>query len=117
MPVNQRLSATSSIVLKRASRSAAPRNVDERRDPAQLAHVACSDPFVDDQRRRRAERHHVGEAVVLGAERALRAGEPRDAAVEAVEHHRDEDGDRRLVEAQVHRLHDRVEAGEQRRRS
>ena len=37
-------------------------------------------------------------------------GEARDAAVEAVEHHRDEDRDRRLLEALVHRLHDRVEA-------
>ena len=45
------------------------------------------------------------------AERALRLRQPRDAAVEAVEHHGDEDRDRGLVEALVHRLHDRVEAG------
>ena len=56
------------------------------------------------------------QAVVLGAERALRAGEAGDPSVEPVEHHGDEDRDRRLVEAQVHRLHDRVEAGEQRGR-
>ena len=90
-------------------------DVDERGDPAELAHVAQR-PLVDDERRRGAEAHHVGEAVVLGAERALRAREARDAPVEPVEHHRDEDRDRRLVEVAVHRLHDRVEAREQRGR-
>src|SRR5206468_1514719 len=31
-----------------------------------------------------------------------------------VENHRDEDGDRRVIQAAIHRLHDRVEAGTQR---
>ena len=56
-------------------------------------------PLVHHQRRRGAEGHHVGEAVVLGAERALGAGQARHAAVQAVEHHGDEDRDRRLLEA------------------
>ena len=37
-----------------------------------------------------------------------------DAAVESVEHHGDENRYRRELEAAVHRLHDREEAGEQR---
>jgi hypothetical protein len=39
---------------------------------------------------------------------------PGDAAVEAVEHHRREDAVGRLLEAAVHRHHDRVEAAEER---
>jgi len=46
----------------------------------------------------------------------LRPRHPRDATVEAVEHHRHEDRRRGLVEAQIHRLHDRIETREQRRR-
>jgi hypothetical protein len=45
---------------------------------------------------------------------SLRAREARDAPVQAVEHHRDHDRDGRVVEVHVHRLHDRVEAREQR---
>jgi hypothetical protein len=41
--------------------------VDEGGDPAQLAQAAQR-PFIDHQRRRGAEGHHVGQAVVLGAE-------------------------------------------------
>ena len=52
--------------------------------------------------------------VELFAERALRVRQARDAAVHAVEHHRREDGDGRPLEALVHRLHDREEAGEER---
>ena len=89
-------------------------HVDEGGEPAPLAQPAQR-PLVDDERRRRAERHHVGQAVVLLAEGALRVGHPRHAPVQAVEHHRDEDRDRRRLEAHVHRLHDRVEAAEQRR--
>ena len=66
-----------------------------------------------DQRRRGAERDHVGKRVVLLAEGALRVGHARHAAVEAVEQHRDEDGDRCGGELVVHRHHDGVEAGEQ----
>ena len=67
------------------------------------------------ERRRRAEAHHVGQRVVLRAERALGARQPRHAPVEGVEDHGDEDRDGGVVEALVHRHHDGVEAGEQRR--
>jgi hypothetical protein len=88
--------------------------VDEGRDPAELAEV-LQRPFVHHQRRGGAEGDHVGQRVVLGAELALGVGQARNAAVEAVEHHGDEDRHRGVLEALVHRLHDRIEAGEQRR--
>ena len=49
-------------------------------------------PLIDQDRRRDAEGHHVGEAVVFLAERTFGAGPARDAAIEAVEQHGDEDG-------------------------
>ena len=83
-------------------------------DPPRLAQtLEC--PLVDDQRRRRAEAHHVGQAVHLLAEGALGVRHARDAPVQAVQHHRAEDADRRLLEAAVHRHHDGIEATEQRR--
>ncbi len=91
------------------------RAVDERREPAPLAEAAQR-PLVHDQRRRGAERHHVREAVVLLAEGALGVGQTCHSPVQAVEHHRDEDRDRGDLEPPVHRLDDRVEAAEQRRR-
>src|SRR6478735_4200042 len=80
------------------------RAVDERADPAGCAEV-LQRPFIGDQRGRGAERHHVGDAVVLGAELALRIGPARHAPVHAVEHHGDVHRDRRHVEAAVDRLH------------
>jgi hypothetical protein len=80
--------------------------IEERDDPAELpplvAVLADADhaPLVDQHRRRDTESHHVGEAVVLLAERALRAGPARDAPVEAVEQHGDEHratGDREIA--------------------
>ena len=38
----------------------------------------------------------------------------RDTAVEPVQHHRNENRDRGVIEIDIHRLHDRVEAREQR---
>src|SRR3569832_1962804 len=110
-PWKKRLSVTVSIrVLKRARRRAGA--IDEGSDPAELAH-ALQGEFVDHQRRRHTERHHVGQAVVLGTEGALGKRHTGDAAIEAVEHHGDENRYRREFEAAVHRLHDREEAGEQ----
>ena len=63
---------------------------------------------------RGAKRDHVGQ-LSYSAPNALCVLVDGDAAVQAVQHHCDENGDRRLVEGQVHRLHDR-EAGEQRGR-
>ena len=45
----------------------------------------------------------------------MRLGEARYAPVEPVEHHRDEDSDGGVIEPSVHRLHDRIETGEERR--
>ena len=87
--------------------------VDEGCHPAQLAH-ALERPFVDDQGRRRAEGNHVGKGVVLGTVGALGTGEARHTAIEAVQDHGNEDRHRRLLEEPVHRLHDGIEAGEQR---
>jgi hypothetical protein len=63
-----------------------------------------------------AHTYTTGEAVVLGPERALGARQAGDPAVEPVEHHRDEDRHRSLLETAAHRLHDRVEAREERDR-
>ena len=89
--------------------------VDERRDPAEAPQV-LQRPLVDDEGRRSAEADHVGERVVFRAERALGPRQSRHAPVEGIEDHRDEDGDRGVVEALIHRHHDRVKAREQRRR-
>ena len=62
---------------------------------------------------RNAEGHHVGEAVVLLAERAFGVGPARHAAVQAVEEHGDEHRDAGVLESQVDGRHDGVEAGEQ----
>jgi hypothetical protein len=88
--------------------------VDEGGDPAPFAGQRAQRPFVDHQRRRGAEADHVGQAVVLGAEFGLGVGHTRHAAVEAVQHHGHENGPGRQFEAQIHRLHDGVEAAEQR---
>ena len=48
--------------------------------PAELGQ-AQQGPFVDDQRRRGPETDHVGKAVVLGTERALRLGQARHPAI------------------------------------
>src|SRR5262249_33061945 len=86
--------------------------VDEGADPAQGAEV-LQHPDVGDQAGRGAERDHVGDAVELRAELALRVGPARDAPVHAVEDQGDEDRDRADFEALVHRLHDGEEAAEQ----
>jgi len=64
--------------------------------------IAAQRPFIDHQRGRSAERHHVGQAVVLGAEFALRIRQAGDAAIEAVEDHGNEDGPGRVFEFLVH---------------
>ena len=107
--MNQRLSADGQLRVEAREAKRRTDAVDEGRDPADAPHAAQR-PFVHDERRRRAEGDHVGEAVVLRAERRLRAREPRHAPVQAVEHHRHEDRDRRALEIVVHPLHDRVEA-------
>jgi hypothetical protein len=48
---------------------------------------------------RRAKGHHVGERIVFGTEGALGARQPRHPAIQAVEHHGDEDRHRRLLES------------------
>jgi hypothetical protein len=74
---------------------------------------ALDAPLVADDRRGEAERHHVGEAVELLAEGGLRAHQPRHPTVQAIEDHRDENGERRPAEVAVDRGDDRVEAAEQ----
>ena len=73
----------------------------KRRKPAPLA-KPFQRPFIHDQRRRDTERHHVGQAVVFGAEFALRMRQPRHAAVQPVQHHGDENRHCRKFEAVIH---------------
>src|SRR4029077_2811075 len=73
-------------------------------------------PLVDENAGRHAERHQVRERVVLDAEGAHRAGEPRHAPVEDVTQLREEDHDRRQPELVTERGDDRVEPGEEPRR-
>ena len=86
--------------------------VDKRDDPAGLAHVLeC--PDIHDQCRSRAERHHVGQAVHLLAERALRVGHARHAAVQTIEHHGAKNAVNRQLETTVDGHHHRIKAAEQ----
>ena len=82
---------------------------EERRQPAGAPEL-LEPPQIGEQRRGHAERHQVGERVVLLAEVALGAGHARDAAVEAVEDRRREDEQRRRSEAAAQAEHHRVEA-------
>src|SRR6185436_3038849 len=93
---------------------------EERGEPAEpppeLAVIrdALDAPLVDDDRRRDAEGDHVAQAVVLLAEIALRVGPARDAPVQAVEQHGDEDRDAGAREVAVDGRDDRVKAAEER---
>jgi len=69
---------------------------DERDDEPDRARLVQG-PAVDEEAGRGAERNDVGQGVQLEAERALRTGEARDAAVEHVEEHREDDQQRRAV--------------------
>ena len=89
-----------------------PGDIDERGQPPPLAH-AGERPGIDDQRRRRSERDHVGQRVILLAEGALAVGEPGHATIEAVEEHGQEDGNGGPLEFTVHGHDDGVEAGKQ----
>ena len=64
-------------------------------------------------RRRQAERHDVGQRIELDAEGRRRVGQPREEAVERVEHHRDADEQRRGVEVAARRVDDARVAAEQ----
>ena len=63
---------------------------EERGHPAEAVEVGEA-PGIGQHRGRHAEGHEVGERVVLLAELRGRVGQPRDAAVERVEHGRDDD--------------------------
>ena len=105
--------------LKRASRKSYGGGVEEGGDPAEatprraVLGDAFDAPLVADDRRRDAERDHVGEAVEFLAEGRLGAHQARDPAVEAVEDHGHEDRDGRALEIPVNGRDDRVEAPEQ----
>ena len=88
------------------------RHVDEGGQPPPFAH-AGERPGIDDQRRRRAERDHVGQRVVLFAEGALAVGKPGHASIKAVEEHGQEDGNGSPLEFTVHGHDDGIEAGKQ----
>ncbi len=96
-PVKKRMvqagtSALSSLVLKRASRSAMQAlnsSAAAPADPAGLVHG----PDIEDHRRRHAERDEVGERIELRAELAGAVQQARDPAVQRVEHRGDDDGD------------------------
>ena len=64
--------------------------------------IARQSQDLAEERRRRAERDHVGHAVELRAERRRLPGHARDAAVERVEHHRHEHEDRGGLEQPHH---------------
>ena len=101
-PWKYRLSAVPIWVLNRASRNAAGRGEEERGHEPELG------PCPTAPTRTRADsgaspKQMTSESEsVLGAERALRVGQSRDAPVRPVEHHRDEDGRRRRLETSVH---------------
>ena len=86
-------------------------HVEEARGPAEAAE-RLEGPAEHDQRRRHAEGDHVREAVELGAECALAAGEPGDASVEPIEHAGDQDRPAGFVEIARHPGDDGVESGE-----
>jgi hypothetical protein len=74
---------------------------------------ADDSPLVDQHSGGDAERHHVREAVVFLAERALGAGPARHAPVQAVEQQCDEHGSAGEREVGVDGGDDGIEAGEQ----
>ena len=115
-PWKKRLSVTvSSWVLKPRQSQGRAGAIDEGGDPTELAH-ALQGELVDHQRGGDAERHHVGQAVVLGAKGTLRVRHAGDPAIETVEHHGDENGHRRMLETPVHCLHHGIKPGKQRAR-
>ena len=87
-PWKKRLSTTPMLVLKRASRSAAHGAVDERGDPARLAEaLAAPTRRRSAPARRRSET--MSDRLSICSPNALCVlRHARDAAVEAVEHHR-----------------------------
>src|SRR5262249_32915361 len=68
---------------------------------------------VDEECRRDAEGHDIGQRIELDAELAGGLHQPRDAAVEQVHDHRDEDRQRRVGEPPFHREQEREEAAEE----
>ena len=98
-------------MLKRASRIAAA--VTNRNPAAQPRRPSgWQSPRERQNRRRDAERDHVGQRVELDAEVARRAGQPRDAAVEHVEHDGEADERRGRLELAAHRVDDARVAAE-----
>ena len=98
-------------MLKRARRSAAAvtnRKPTAQPEPAERRQA----PRKRENRRRHAERDDVGQRIELHAELAGRAGHPRDAAVEHVEHDREADERRRGLELAAHRVDDAGVAAE-----
>ena len=67
-----------------------------------------------DQRGCDTERHHVGQAVVFGAEIALRARHPRHPSVRRIKDDRGQYGERSGSETAAHAGDEGVEAREQR---
>ena len=85
----------------------------ERRGKPPPAAPGAEGPLVDENAGCHAERHEIRERIVLDAEGAHRAGEPRDPAVEDVAELRDEDHDRRQAVLMAERRDDRVEPREE----
>ena len=89
MPTKKRacqagLSGSSSITLKRASRSA--QAMAKIIAASQPSRDFLQPPEVEDQPRRHAEIDEIGEQIEFGAETRRAFERPRDAAVEPVEH-------------------------------
>ena len=99
-------------MLNRA-RAAWPRAATNRKPAAQPRRPSgFESPRERQDRRRDPERDDVGERVELQAELAFRAGQPRDAAVEHVEHEGEADEGRRGLELAAHRVDDAGVAAE-----
>ena len=87
------------------------RHEEKSRRPSDLTERLQS-PLERQDRGRDTERDHVGQRVELHAERARRAGHPRDPAVEHVEHEGETDEQRRRGQLPAHRVDDARVAAE-----
>ena len=102
-------SGSSSITLKRASRSAqAMANISAAIQPKLFSGVQVGE--IEHERRRDAEIDEIGERIELGAEPRRALERARDPAVEAVEHGGGDDGDDRPFDRALHREADRGQA-------